>query len=288
LWKHWLSKLEWKIQRASILVCNRQSWSEEVFTAMTKGKKELITLGIGRTWSRFNSEPDLQSVIIFSGTNRDSVSGVPTNHKERVQTFSQKWAARKNKQTPRNKPTQLAHHAFSHTNGLVRFLTWNKYKVREKSIPHESDEGGKKRKKTHRAVDLSFRPIKNGLTAEHFSVCCMREELMQSRHNIRNAHNYRSLRIQTLHWCMTYRNSVLWKSTASEKYNGRNFLAVARLLLRHSFPTTTNIVAALVLCDVSEIVEFQTFSFGRICFAESEKRHQMFLNVRNFIRHFSK
>jgi hypothetical protein len=29
----------------------------------------------------------------------------------------------KNKQTPRNKPTQLTDHAFSHTNGVVRFLT---------------------------------------------------------------------------------------------------------------------------------------------------------------------
>jgi len=38
-----------------------------------------------------------------------------------------------------------------------------------------------------------------------------------------------------------------------------------------------------VLCDVSEIVEFQTFPFGRICFSESEKWRQKFLNFRNFI-----
>ncbi len=38
-----------------------------------------------------------------------------------------------------------------------------------------------------------------------------------------------------------------------------------------------------MLCDVSELVEFQTFSLGRICFSESEKWRQKFLKIRNFI-----
>jgi hypothetical protein len=69
----------------------------------------------------------------------------------------------------------------------------------------------------------------------------------------------------------------LWKSIASQKYNGTNNFAIAPVLLGDLFPTTRNIEAGLVLCDVSEIVEFQTFSFGRIFLSESEKRHKKFL-----------
>jgi hypothetical protein len=49
----------------------------------------------------------------------------------------------KNKQTPRNKPPQLTDHAFSQTNGVVRFSLERNTKFEQRN-PHESDKGGEK------------------------------------------------------------------------------------------------------------------------------------------------
>jgi type I site-specific restriction endonuclease len=50
----------------------------------------------------------------------------PSSKSDRKRPLS-KEPQRKNKQTPRNKPTQLTYQALSHRDAVVRFLTSKKY-----------------------------------------------------------------------------------------------------------------------------------------------------------------
>jgi hypothetical protein len=53
---------------------------------------------------------------------------------------------------------------------VVRFLTWNKYKVRTKESSREWRRGERKKNSPSNGQFLSS-TLKNGLTAEHISVC---------------------------------------------------------------------------------------------------------------------
>jgi hypothetical protein len=117
---------------------------------------------------------------------------------------------------------------------------WLKTNIKfEQRNSHQSDQG-RREKKTHTPSNEEFvsSTLNNGLTAEHFSLCWMRRAGWgpKSRQNFQNAHNKHSLHIQTLHWCKWHiENFVLWKSTTSQKYKGRNNLAIAPLLLGFHF-----------------------------------------------------
>jgi hypothetical protein len=78
----------------------------------------------------------------------------------------------KNKQTPRNNPTQLTDH-LSHTQmawfGFSR-KTNTKFEQRNSD---QSDQGGRAKENTSSNEQFLSSTLKNGFTAEHFSVCSM-------------------------------------------------------------------------------------------------------------------
>ncbi len=136
----------------------------------------------------------------------------------------------------RNKPTQLTDHAFSDTNGMVWFLTSNKYKVPTKKFsPEWPREGGKN---TPSNEQFHSSTLKNGFTAGTL----LRLLNVQSRVEVLKAN--RTLeklitsvlfpyRLYTDAWLVE--NSVLWKSTTSQKYSSTNNLAIAPLFLGFHF-----------------------------------------------------
>jgi hypothetical protein len=97
-----------------------------------------------RYWARGKKADhvrDWKDVKSYQQRTRFTVGYKPALHLESAKSERKRRLSNelhgKNKQTPRNKPTQLTDHAFSYTNGVVRFLTWNKYKVRTKESTRE-------------------------------------------------------------------------------------------------------------------------------------------------------
>jgi hypothetical protein len=177
---------------------------------MSKGEKSWSREGLEEREVVSTTNPIYSHWSFFSATNRHSVFGLSTKREQWTKILSPMNSTGK---TNRQQETDLRNTliTLSHTNGVVRLLIWDKYKVRTKESTREWRRGPKENTPSSRQFLSST--LKNGLTAEHFSVCWMRRAELTShnRQNLRNAYIYRSLRIQTLHRCMTYRKFRLVK-----------------------------------------------------------------------------